>query len=91
MAKQTKNCAVRSFWKTLLTSSDVAFSQVSNWPAVSPEGAEVILGISFTLRRYKCHHRGGHVGMHVRDVDVVINNGAKLGFTSNSYVFIYAV
>lgn len=75
----------------MLTSSDLAFSEVSNW---FTEGGDEILGISFTLHSYKYHHRGvpGHRRMHTsRDVDVAINNGAKVGFTSNSHDFIYAV
>lgn len=82
------------FWRTSLTSSNLAFSEVSNQPAVAAEGGGIILGFSFTLPRYKYHCGGvrGHVGMRTgRDVDVAINNSAELGFTSNSYNFICAV
>ena len=50
--------------------------------------------ISSAPHRYKYHCRAacGHVRTRTgRDVDVAVSNGAMLGFTSNSYDFIYAV
>jgi len=78
----------------LVTSSDLAFREVSSWPAVCTAGGEPMRWISSALHRYKYHCRAacGHVRTRTgRDVDVAVSNGAMLGFTSNSYDFIYAV